>query len=249
MGDPASAISSIPDKRLIEGWRCPFPGHPEYLLCLGGRGWDLWHVPGAVAPHLPQCPWPFPFFCPQCFRGAQSCGLIAASRGTVAGPQYAHPAGDSLPLLALPDRGPCERPADCPSRGPGTWQAPSAGWGRRLAGRGAARESKRQVRTSPAQQPGDSLKNRRLLGSHQTCPGWNLNLSLRLAFLSTSPLGFSPLGPAEVSRFITTTGCAGGRCSAHPQLSLLHTSVSGTASNKGQSHGTGAEQKEEPEWS
>lgn len=65
---------------------CPFLGHLEYLLCPGGLGGDLWHVPRAVAPHLPQCPRPFPFFCPQRLRGAQSCGLIAASPGTVASP-------------------------------------------------------------------------------------------------------------------------------------------------------------------
>lgn len=84
-----------PEKRgFREGQRspCPFLGHLEYLLCPGGLGWDLWHVPGAVAPHLPQCPWLFPFFCPQRLRGAQSCGLMAASPGTVTSPQYAHPA-------------------------------------------------------------------------------------------------------------------------------------------------------------
>lgn len=85
-GTPLLPQSPIPDKRFREGWRCPILGHPEYLLCLGRLGWDLWHVPGAVAPHLPQCPQALPFFCPQRLRGAQSCGLIAASLGTVAGP-------------------------------------------------------------------------------------------------------------------------------------------------------------------
>lgn len=159
-----------------------------YLLCLGVLGWDLWHVPGAVAPHLPQWPCPLPFFRPHRLRGAQSCGRISASPGIVTSPQYAHPAGDSLPLLALPDQGAlreAERPLTAPVEDHSPLRRlPLAGEGGWLR-RGAAQESKRQVRTSPVQQPGDSPKCQSLLGSNQACPGWNPNLGPSLAFLST----------------------------------------------------------------
>lgn len=65
---------------------------PKYLLRLGDLGWDLWDVPGAVAPHLSQSPGPLPFFRRQKLRAAKSCSLIAASPSTAAGPPRAHPA-------------------------------------------------------------------------------------------------------------------------------------------------------------
>lgn len=55
--------------------------------------------------------------------------------------------------------GPCERPAGCPVEDHRPRRrlplARAGGW----LGRGAAPEGKRQVRTSPAQQPGDSTKS------------------------------------------------------------------------------------------
>ena len=69
--------------------------------------------------------------------------------------------GDSLPLSALPDPGALREASRLPQRGPQASQTPSAGQGRRLAGKKGlpAREGERQVRTSPAQQPRDNTKS------------------------------------------------------------------------------------------
>lgn len=92
-GEPTSAILSHQlVSALRDGGLCAHPRPPLYLLCLGNLSRDLWHIPGAGAPHLPQCPGQFGFFRPQHLRGAQSCSHIAASPGAVASPQCAHPA-------------------------------------------------------------------------------------------------------------------------------------------------------------